>query len=140
MKFKRNAIYIEVLLTQEMIMFITLLFFAFSDIEIVWQNVLFILGLMALAPLPFVLFIRGLFYDTVYYDEKGIKIVTRKKTSEYTWDEICRIERIIGGKAGGTLGWTLVAITGEKYHMFPLSAKFIKFVKKNFPYLEIKMM
>lgn len=140
MKFKRNAVYIESLLIMELVMFIGLLFFLFYDITaIVWKDILFILELMAFTLFAFMFLVRGLFYDTVYYDEKGIKIVTRKKTSEYTWNEILRIERIIGGRSG-SLGWTLVALTGEKYNLFPFSAKFIEFVKKNFPYLEIRMM
>lgn len=144
MKFKRNAIYIEVLMIQETVIFAVMLFLIYKDIialgaEIVWKDVFTTLGLMVLAPVPFVIFIHGLFYDTVYYDEKGIKIMTRKKTAEYAWDDIQRIERIIGGRSG-TLGWTLVALTGEKYNVFPFSARFIEFVKKNSPYLEIRMM
>lgn len=110
MKFKRNAIYIEVLIIQETVIFAVLLFLIYKDIialgaEIVWQNqdVFFMLLLIVLAPVPFVIFVRGLFYDTVYYDEKGIKIMTRKKTEEYTWDDILRIKRIIGGRSR-TLG------------------------------------
>lgn len=144
MKFKRNAIYIECLIIQETVIFAVLLFVACQDIfvheaGIVWKDVLLMLGMMALLSLPYVIFIRGLFYDAVYYDERGIKIVTRKKTAEYTWDDIFRIERIIGGRSG-TLGWTLVALSGEKYKLFHFSAKFIEFVKMNSPYLEIRML
>ena len=43
MKFKRNAIYIEVLIIQETVIFAVLLFLIYKDIialgaEIVWQN------------------------------------------------------------------------------------------------------
>lgn len=138
MKFKRNAIYIEVLALSAIAIFVSL-FFMVELYNAGADVILFCLGSVLWIFLMLEIFIRGLFYDTVYYDERGIKIVTRKKTSEYAWDEILRIERIIGGKSG-TLGWILVTLTGEKYKLYPFSSQFIEFVKKNFPYLEIKMM
>jgi len=139
MKFKRNGLYIEVLVLVTIIIFVSL-FFMVKLYNAGKDVVLFCLGIVLWLALVLEICIRGLFYDTVYCDEKGIKVVMRKKISEYTWDELYRIEKI--SSRTGTIGWTVISITGEKFQIFPFSAiakKFFNFMKSNLPnYIEIK--
>lgn len=136
MKFKRYGIFIGVLALAAIVVLVTI-FFMVMLYDAQMDYVLFCLGSLLLALVMFKIFIPGLFYDTVYYDETGIKIVTRKKTSAYTWNEIVRLEHISSGR-GGTIGWTLVSISGEEHILFPFSGKFRKFVEENTPYLELR--
>lgn len=94
--------------------------------HIVLALVLLILGLI---------FISRTSFDTVYCDENGIKIVTRKKVFERTWAEIYKIERITRrGMERKPKAYVLTALDGEKMSVFPCAPeKFIGYVKRAAP-------
>lgn len=85
--------------------------------------------------IPGLIFIRRASFDTVYCDEKGIKIVTRKKVFEHTWAEIYKIETITRrGMERKPKAYLLTALDGEKISVFPCAPeKFIGYVKRVAP-------
>lgn len=137
MKFKKNEMYIVYLLFVYLIVFVSLIINRFSKNALDNKTVLFLLVATVCFSVLYMFFIRGLFYDTIYYDEYRIKIVTRKSVSEYNWKDIKRIERIIGGR-GGTVGWKVVTNDGDEFNLLPANTKFIDFVKATLPEIEIK--
>ncbi|MBQ3995060.1 MAG: hypothetical protein II639_00200 [Clostridia bacterium] len=82
----------------------------------------YILLILLASPFIFLLIFEidarfGAFYDTVYCDENGVVIKTRKKTVKLSWDEVKYIRAV--RTRGALSGWEINAVDGEKYEMFP---------------------
>lgn len=88
-----------------------------------WDNAgKYIILILLFEPVIFLLFFEidaqfGAFYDTVYCDENGVVIKTRKKTVKLSWDEVKYIRAV--RTRGALSGWEINAVDGEKYEMFP---------------------
>lgn len=134
MKFKRNGFYIEIVCGMLIVVFGCLIYFI---VDYAGKEAIFIfLGLGLFILLSYSALIRGLFYDTVYCDEKGIKVVTRKKTTEISWNEVYKVERIY------SRGWTIVAVSGEEVYALPsefgTKKRFKNYMQSRLPHLDIK--
>ena len=88
-----------------------------------WDNAgKYIILILLFEPVIFPLFFEidaqfGAFYDTVYCDENGVAIKTRKKTIKLPWDEVKYIRAL--RTKGALVGWEINAVDGEKYKMYP---------------------
>ncbi len=138
MKFKRNGYYIEIVCAMLIGVFGCLIYFI---VDYAGKEMIFLfLGMALFILLFYTALIRGLFYDTVYCDEKGIKVVTRKKTTEISWNEVYKVERIFS--RNGVVGWTIVAVSGEEISALPFEfgtkKRFKKYMQSKLPHLEIK--
>lgn len=135
MRFKRNGIYIFLLLFVLGVIAVSCIVMASSG---AFTMFFLLYGLLLIALLLAVLdfFGHGLFSSTIYYNKQGIRYVSRKETIEYEWEKIRRIEPIVGGR--GPIGWRIVPYSGKEILCYPFSAKFIKFVKSELPWIEFK--
>lgn len=139
MKFKRNGLYLEAMVGTIVLLFACLTFLivgyhAGKDL------ILLFLGLALFVFVIYTTGIRGLFYDTVYCDEKGIKLVTRKKTTEISWNEVYKVEGISG--RGGVAGWAIMAVNGEEISILPVDLvvkkRFKNYMQSKLPHLDIR--
>ena len=144
MKFKRwGGQLTAIIIVDSLLLIVTIDMLRIGDIKGALYCLLMGLGWVGLIWLC----AKGLFYDTVYYDEKGIKLVAKEKSSEtkryeekiyeYPWEEIRRLDPKVGGK-GGRIGWFVVPNDGNKFFVSPMTGKFIKFVRKTHPEIKIR--
>ena len=77
----------------------------------------------------------GLFYDTVLCNERGITVITRKKTYDCPWEKIKLLDQING--KSGPIGWMIVMYSQEKIRIMTSSRTFVRYVKKVAPYVKI---
>lgn len=135
MKFKRNICYLQGLIGISIfcsLIFIILLITSSMDMTVV--------SLCFTTPIWFMLLFEivskgSLFYDTVICNERGITIVTRKKTYDCPWEQIKLLDQING--KSGPIGWTVVTNSQEKIRIMTSSRGFIRYVKKVAPYVKI---
>lgn len=138
MKFKRNGLYLEEICEILILTFGCLIYFIVD--HAVKKSFIMFLGSFLL-----MLFIYtrdgGLLYDTVYCDEKEIKIVTHKKTTEISWNEVSKVERFVG-RGGRMIGWRIVSVSGEEVYVCPSSfgtkKRFKKYMQSKLPHLKIE--
>lgn len=104
------------------------------------ETILIFLGVALVFFLMGIIGRPGLFHDTVYFDEQGVKAVTRKKTIAYSWDEIYTVKTICG--RGGRVGWTIVAIDGEEIPVVPfefgVKMRVRDYMQSKLPHLDIR--
>lgn len=135
MKFKKNSVYLHYFIFTCVICWLTLLFllvfYSIDVFDIIW----FIFGPGIMLICLEIVSKGGLFCDTVYCNEHGIRVVTRKKTSDCPWNQIKLLDQING--KGGPIGWTVVTNSQEKIRIMTSSRDFIRYVKKVAPYVKI---
>ena len=79
----------------------------------------------------------GVLYDTVYCDENGIVIWTRKKTICLAWIDIKYIRAITS--KGAIIGWNVMTWDGKEFDIFPpRRLRFNDYVKSIRPDVEVK--
>jgi len=139
MKFKRYGLYLEAM--WGMILFsLAVMIILVVGYHAGKNMILLFSGLALLVFVMYTAGIRGLFYDTVYCDEKGIKVVTRKKTTEFGWNEIAKVEGI--SARGSVAGWKIAAVNGEEVSILPFELgtkkRFKNYMQSKLPHLEIR--
>lgn len=147
MKFKRYGILLTIVTGLEAVLVLWTVLAICVDAEVIFKGLVvyahttvrqhltahIVLALVLL--IPGLIFIWRASFDTVYCEENGIRIVTRKKVFEHTWTEIYKIERITRrGMERKPKAYVLTALDGEKISIFPCAPeKFIGYVKHAAP-------
>lgn len=137
MKFKRQGLHLQLGIAVEILLIILLLVFVFSAPDQIRDCIVYLTIYVLFTILLATLLIINA-YDTVYCNEKGIKVVGRKKTLELAWEEVYKFERISGYR-GGYAGFMIKTSNGDKFDCFPaisVEPKFIEYVKKTAPFIK----
>lgn len=135
MKFKKNSGYLHYFLFACVISALCLiLLIPFCDLT--WDVLLFFPTAMGFMFIICEIVSKwGMFYDTVVCNERGITVITRKKTYDCPWEQIKLLDQIYG--KGGPIGWMVVTKSQEKIRIMTSSRNFIRYVKKVAPYVKI---
>lgn len=137
MKFKKQGLHLQVGIAAEILLIILLLAFVFSAPDQIRDCLVYLIIYVLFVILLAILLIVNA-YDTVYCDEKGIKVVSRNKILELAWEEVYKFERIPGYR-GGYVGFMIKTSNGDKFDCFPaisVEPKFIGYVKKTAPFIK----
>lgn len=137
MKFKRQGLHLQIGISVEILQITLLLVFFFTAPDQIRDCLVYLIIYISFCILlAILLIVYG--YDTICCDEKGMRVVTPKKTIKFSWEEVCKLERLPGNR-GGYSGFIITTSNGDKIDFSPaisVDLKFIEYVKKVAPFIE----
>lgn len=137
MRFRKNGYFIKAFKTMCFICLAVPLGFSLALFEVAWD--LMIVSIICVALMLVVLELAlkgGLFYDSVYCDDHGIRIITRKETYDCPWEDIEMLKLAYGSR--GNFGWVIYMYSQTTYFIGVASNDFPRYVRKVAPNVKIQ--